>query len=675
MNKKYIFTGAIVSLLLMTVACSTSRQVTIKIERKKPLEPARTTTLVAGVSKVDITPPPGMPLAGYSSLGSRATGFRHRLYARTVYLKGKDDSGVALLQCDLLFGSLMLHHRVAELIAAKTDVDVTGLMISGTHTHSAPGNYYASKFYNRFASCSAGFDEKFFNFLSERMAESVIAAYENRRPAKTGAGSVEIKGAAWNRSLPAYMKNFTDMQDGEIDPGKAVNHTLNMVRIDCLDPDGKYRPVGALTSFSLHGTVISSKNELYNGDVFAYTERQVEWSITRTYGTEEPVCALMNGTHADNSPAYNRDARGFAEAKRLGKSIGQKAFTLFQQLGKKLSADVSVRAWAKEVDVYRKPGIDDIELCTRPVVGSSLTVGSTEDGSTPVLKWLPFFREGWGSSRWIFTGGCHGHKRYAGGPMQMLILPRDDFPHVMFFQVIQVGSLYLLPLPFEVTFEAGNRIEKACADASGTRDGRFAVISCANGMFGYATTPAEYSAQHYEGGHTLFGPSTVPFLTAHVRRMVSPKGEPPPVLQKRWEFVQEGTDFMPKEKAYSGKRMEKESPVMVENEDPGKRAVSFTWVDLPPAAMEFHRPLVYIETSIDGNNWSSLKTNGIPVDDDCGDISVECINDEVDNGMALYQTVWYDAELAGDRLYRFVIRPRGDQEKLVSSIFRLRNKD
>lgn len=675
MNRKYIFTVAIVSLLLMSVACSSTRQVTVTIERKQPLPPAKTTSLMAGVSKIDITPPPGMPLAGYSSLGNRAAGFRHRLYARTVYLKGKDGGGVALIQCDLLFGSRMLHHRVAELIAEKTDVDITGLMISGTHTHSGPGNYYASRFYNRFASCSAGFDEKFFNFLSERMAASVITAYQDRRPAKIAIGSVEIKGATWNRSFPAYMENFKDMQDVKTDPGEAVNHTLNMVRIDCLDADGRYQPVGALSSFSLHGTVIPPENQLYNGDVFAYTERQVEWSITGTYGTKEPVCALMNGTHADNSPAYNRDKRGFAEAKRLGKNIGNRAFSLFKALGNQLSSDAAIGAWAKEVDVYKQHGVEGIELCTRPVVGASLTVGSTEDGATPVLKWLPLFREGWGSSRWIFTGGCHGHKRFAGGPMQMLFLPREDFPHVMFFQVVQVDSLYLVPLPFEVTCEAGKRIEKACADVEKTRDERFAVISCANGMFGYATTPAEYSAQHYEGGHTLFGPNTVPFLAAQVRKMVASKGEAPPVLQKKWEFVQEGTDFLPKEKAYSGTRRETARPAVTEDEDTGQLAVSLTWQDLPPALMEFHRPLVYIETSTDGNSWSSLRVDGIPVDDDCGDVSVACIDDEADRGMALYKTVWHDAKLADGMLYRFVVRPRGDQERLVSSTFQLGNKD
>ncbi len=43
---------------------------------------------VAGVGKVDITPPPGLPLFGYSRARTDdAAGVRTRLYARALYLE------------------------------------------------------------------------------------------------------------------------------------------------------------------------------------------------------------------------------------------------------------------------------------------------------------------------------------------------------------------------------------------------------------------------------------------------------------------------------------------------------------------------------------------------------------------------------------------------------------
>jgi len=42
-----------------------------------------------------------------------------------------------------------------------------------------------------------------------------------------------------------------------------------------------------------------------------------------------------------------------------------------------------------------------------------------------------------------------------------------------------------------------------------------------NEYAGYATTPEEYAQQHNEGGHTLYGPNTQPFLAAHAARLAA----------------------------------------------------------------------------------------------------------------------------------------------------------
>ncbi len=43
---------------------------------------------------------------------------------------------------------------------------------------------------------------------------------------------------------------------------------------------------------------------------------------------------------------------------------------------------------------------------------------------------------------------------------------------------------------------------------------RVAVSSLANEQFCYLTTPEEYSLQRYEGGNTLYGPQSQPFIAA-----------------------------------------------------------------------------------------------------------------------------------------------------------------
>ena len=46
--------------------------------------------LLAGAAEADITPPPGMPKAGYSSNAHDGNGFRTRLHARVLHLRAVD---------------------------------------------------------------------------------------------------------------------------------------------------------------------------------------------------------------------------------------------------------------------------------------------------------------------------------------------------------------------------------------------------------------------------------------------------------------------------------------------------------------------------------------------------------------------------------------------------------
>ena len=191
-------------------------------------------------------------------------------------------------------------------------------------------------------------------------------------------------------------------------------------------------------------------------------------------------------------------------------------------------------------------------------MGNTLLAGAGDGGPTPILNWLPFFKEG--SHRWIFTGGCQGNKRIVAWPFQSLILPRDEFPHVITYQAIQLGDMVLLPLPYEVTMESGRRIAEACRksalEGGMGADTRFVVVSVSNGYTGYCTTPEEYGEQRYEGGHTIYGPNTNPFIAAQAAKLVGDlarKGEVRDV-PKEWTFNLTGKTFYREYDAPKGRR-------------------------------------------------------------------------------------------------------------------------
>ena len=646
----------------------------IEISRQRPRQDVKNTTLMAGVARADITPPPGMPKSGYATWANYGKGFRTRLYSRVLYLKPQNGRAIVLVQCDLLTGSILLNQRVAELIAKETDIGIDGLLIAGTHTHSGPGSYFDSNFYNDNASNAAGFDPDYFNYLSKQIASAVIRAFKEKKPAKIATAKTQIRKMTRNRSIKSYLANKNiSSKTPPPDIYEAVNPDLYLIRVDGQDNDGQYRPLAALSSFSIHATAVPPKNNLYNGDVFAYIEREVEFGIKNKYKTSwEPIHAAFNGTHADCSPNYS--TQGFIEARRIGTSIGQQAMELFRSLDGKLKDNVTINFAAREIDVYSEPCIDDICLCERPVVGSALAAGA-DDGPSPIIRKIPWLRQG--SARWFFTKSCQGHKRTLLGPLQYIYLAKNDFPHKMLLQTIQIDDVLLIALPFETTIQSGIRIAKQCKDKLASENKNdlqsFVVISVANGYYGYVTTPEEYSIQRYEGGHTLYGPQTQPFLAKQISKLALEMGQDKREsnFPEKWSYALREKRYIAGETTSGTKRKTNAHPVFITAKTNEEPYWSFVWEDLPPHLISWEQTLVRIEESNDAISWNQLRQNGQPIDDSGYDIAI-LRTDIINKGKTgLYETRWYNPPVGEkEKYYRFVILPQAEQDFLYSAPFK-----
>lgn len=661
----------IVTSFVAIVSCSST--INLQVRKVDPLPSEKNTVLLAGVAKADITPRPGMPMTGYSANANYGDGFRTRIYSRVVYLKPVEGKPVALVACDLLAGSELVHRRLAELVAKKTDLDLGGIVMTATHTHSGPGNYLGSNFYLLNAGNKGGLDMQFFDFLTGQIASAIVEAYNARKPAKIATGTMEIYGFTRNRSIEAYRANKNADPEKAKDRLKAVNPVMHMLRVDLLDSaSGKYIPAGAFTSFSIHGTTVPDSNHLYNADVFAYIERELEWHVKKKYN-HEFVHAVANATHADNSPNVAKGRQGFKESRRLGIGLGEKSIALFTSLETKLSGNAAVQSAIREVDYYKNNSIDGIALCDTPRVGNTLLAGAYDGGPTPILNWLPFFREG--SKRWIFTGGCHKNRRIAAWPIQSLILPRDEFPHRITYQIVKIADTVFIPLPYEVTMESGKRIvesvRKKAAENGMKWSGHFVVLSCSNGYTGYCTTPEEYSEQRYEGGHTLYGPNTAPFVAAQAGALAGELARRGSVsdTEGEWSFSLTERKFYEEYASPRGKRETIKDPIYAEGKGEEEPCIKFTWKDVPPSMIDWHRPLVSIEYSTDGRNWKTLEKDNIPVNDEGYDVAVLFSDSSAGEGMWGYEARWYNPEKKDGMKYRFKIEARGNQQVFFSKEF------
>jgi len=514
---------------------------------------------------VDITPPPGVGLAGNGPEGAEARGVRLRLYARVLVLADRGGNRFALVVADLPLSSSLLHRRVAALTARTDGIGVDRLVIAATHTHAGPGHFFEAAGYNDEGSSVAGFDPEMVDSLAARMARAVHAAVRDLRPARVAWGSRAIWGQTRIRSLPAILRNIPlpiappDAPAGLPQEYQLVDPDLTMLRVDLSDPvSGTFRPAGAFSIFAMHGTGNAPADDLLDPDIQGLVERRLERHIDRDLNrasdsggfVPRAVYLFANGAEGDVSPAWPPQSRcnvpilapfptlagpfnrtlwewrpptathlgSCRHAAReaitvIGANVGDGAVALFDALGTTLTERFELgRAFTT---LSLRDSARSLGICSAPALGLSTLVGA-DDAHTRIDGWKLFglfdvgLKQG---SPNPDVPGCQAQKRqlfdaaFGGLPNRLFISPK--LPSYAQVTVVRLGNHVIGAVPGEVTTMAGRRMRAqmlASARESGIPVSAALILGHANGYIEYVTTAEEYTAQYYEGGSTIYGP-------------------------------------------------------------------------------------------------------------------------------------------------------------------------
>jgi neutral ceramidase len=634
--------------------------------------------ILAGAAEADLTPPPGMPKAGYSANAHDGDGFRTRLRARVTHLRAGAAS-IALVQVDLLAGSSVLQYLVAEAVAERTDIPLAGIWIAATHTHAGPGQFLGTDFYNQHASNRGGFDPAYTDFLVRQIAGAVIEAHDARVPAKVALGTTEVWGLTRNRSHDPHVQNRT-VTDKRLDPQRkwvSVNPELHLLRADRIVEGGGTEPLAAAVVFSIHGTGVPQQAREYNADVWAYLVAQLSHEIERDHGGRAVVGA-SEGTHADVAPALHPGLAGHRDARRIGQGIGAQAAALYGRLGSELVDRIDLDAGFRELDLdqaaARRAG--GVELPDRPAVGTALVAGAMEN-LTPVIGRIPPFRAGtprrWGRP------GPHGPKWILGSRwLQPLLLRKKAFPRRLAVHALHIGDSVLVGLPFEITVESGRRIARAVQAEVGEGAGleRVVVCSLVNEYWGYVATEEEYGRQFYEGGHTLYGPHTERFLSAQAAALVGAtvgRGMVRDAGDRRWDLASKR--FLPTpppgphpERRFDGRATFTDPTA---NDD---AVWEQCWFDVAPGGLAWHEPLLRVERSDDdGATWEPAANGWRAADDQGWAMEITHLGPAegpgVPAGAHRYRARWHDPDHRFGRRHRFVLLANAGRPELASAPF------
>jgi neutral ceramidase len=415
--------------------------------------------LKAGTGRVDVSPRASMFLWGYPHVVRMSTGIHDPLYATALCL---DDGSrrVVSIAVDILYVGAALVDDCRRRIAARTGIPGSHVLISATHTHSAPVTCMILAMIGDPVVPDA--DPAYVARLADGIVRAACDAAAALAPAELTVTTARVDGVGCNRHAP----------DAPRDPEVGV--------LAVRGQDGAVKAIQ--TIYAMHPTVMHEDSTLVSSDFPGFTRAAVEAAF--------PGAAMLyhNGPCGNLSPRYHVKGQTFEEAERLGRRLGAVVIDALHGLSDAsytAEATVAARQARARLTPRRFPSVDDAMAQLNAAVATYERLKREKAGHGPVrtAECTVFGAEE------VVTMA----RAQAAGTLKAVQDAHLDAE----VQVLRIGEVCLVGLPGELFVEYA-------LDIKARAQGRAFVISMANGeVQGYITTP---EAKGYEANLSMFTP-------------------------------------------------------------------------------------------------------------------------------------------------------------------------
>jgi neutral ceramidase len=455
---------------------------------------AKPSGLQAGVSKVNIDPPIGIPHQNWGS-------------ATHIVAKGIDPAGMfihalvlsdgrqrfALVDIDA--GATAGMADAAKRASAATGIPVEHIRIGASHTHAGPSLSRAKG--------PVGADltqyEQMMNshraIVADKLVSAVVEANSRLRPAHAygmvGTGSINInrrfRGALDADNPPAAGLNFKEFVDRE----------LPVIRID--NAEGK--PYAILVNFQAHGTVLAYENQIVSPDWIGSMRNTVEANLPGA------TCLYFQGAAGNQGPieGYSGDLE---LAHRLGNILGLEAAAVSMRIST-VKREPKFEGYTESTALqarqpYRVLGPNDATLKYASKVLTLPRRQYTKEDIDRMVRLTADAERRMAAVRaagsdWDKSQAAARHRRWAS-LLERYKQPANPEPVQLEVAVLRIGDMALVLTNGELFAEIGAAVKKASP---------FAVtLFCGYGSHtggGYMPTTAEYAFGSYEVDGTPYG--------------------------------------------------------------------------------------------------------------------------------------------------------------------------
>lgn len=205
----------------------------------------------AGVAKVNITPPVGLELSGWSF--GPSVGVLDELYAKVLLLESNGRQA-AIITADLIGFNTEYVTAIREGIASEMNMNASDVLISCSHTHSGP----ATMFLRRWGEI----DEDYVKVVQKQIIGAATVAAKEMQEARIGAGKGRADGVGVNRR---------DGEDGAVDP------EVGVIRVD----NAQGEMMAVLMNYSCHTVAAHNYKNLISADYPGYAMGVIEKTRSR----------------------------------------------------------------------------------------------------------------------------------------------------------------------------------------------------------------------------------------------------------------------------------------------------------------------------------------------------------------------------------------------------------
>ncbi len=292
--------------------------------------------LRAGAAAVPIAVPEGAPLAGLSGRGP----FNHNqgqlapVEARALVIAGRGGHPrVGLVTLDILIVTPPLRQAVRKRAAS---LELDGLIVAATHTHSGPGGYASSWIAETGA--MGWYDAAVLHALTNAAGTALEYATRALTPASLGVAVASSPTLAENRRHPG----------GPIDP------SIPVLRVD----GDSGEPIATLFSLAAHPGVLRPANARLSPDYPGAARAFVE-------AHRGGIALFVDGPLGDQNPRIPPpvpDAADVAGQQRSAQAIGETLGALVVEAAELAAPAVDAPVAFAEVP-YTPPAIDVREAC------------------------------------------------------------------------------------------------------------------------------------------------------------------------------------------------------------------------------------------------------------------------------------------------------------------------